>query len=78
MGLLSYINTTPITIFEALHSTSKAFIKSGKAKTGSKQSFSFNKLKALSCSSFHLNPIDYFIILVKGVAIVLNSFTNLL
>jgi len=60
MGLISCINTTPIPIPEVSHSTSKAFVKSGKAKIGIEESFSFNKLKALSCSSFHLNPKDFF------------------
>ena len=72
------INTAPIPIPDASHSTSKALVKSGKAKKGVEQSLSFNKLKALSCSSFHLNPIDLFTISVKGAAIVPKSFTNLL
>ena len=63
---------------DASHSTSKALVKSGKDKTGAEQSLSFNKLKAFSCSSFHLNPIDFLTISVKGAAIVLKSFTNLL
>jgi hypothetical protein len=61
---------------EASHLTLKAC----KAKTGATQSLFFNKLKALSCSSSHLNPTDFFIyiILVKSVVIVLKSLTNLL
>jgi hypothetical protein len=78
MGLLSCINTTSIPIAEASHSTSKAFVKSGKAKISIEQSLTFNKLKILSCSSFHLNPTDFFTISVISVAIVLKSFTNLL
>jgi hypothetical protein len=77
MGLLSCINTAPIPIPDASHSTSKALLKSDKAKTGAEHSLSFNKLKALFCSSFHLNPTDFFTISVKGAAIVLKSFTNL-
>jgi len=78
MGLVSYINTAPIPIPipEALYSTSKAYVKSSKAKTGAKHNLSFNMLKALSCSSSHLNPTDFLTILVKGVVIILNSFTN--
>jgi len=78
MGLLSCINTAPIPIPDASYSTSKALVKSGKAKTNAEQSLYFNKLKVLSCSSFYLNPTDFFRILVKGAAIVLKSFTNLL
>jgi hypothetical protein len=78
MGLLSCINTALIPIPDASHSTLKDLIKSGKAKTGAKQSLSFNNLKALSCSSFHLNPTDFFTISVKGAAIVIKSFANLL
>jgi hypothetical protein len=58
---------------EASHSTLKAFVKSCKAKIGATQSLFFNKLKALSCSSSYLNPTYFFIILVKGVVIVLKS-----
>jgi len=36
------------------------------------------KLKALSYSSLHLNPTNFFTISVKGATIVLKSFTNLL
>ena len=79
MGLMCYINTTfiPIPIPKASsYSTSKAYIKSSKAKIGAKHNLSFNMLKALSCSSSHLHPIDFSTILVKGVVIILNSFTN--
>jgi len=78
MSLLSCINTTLIHMPEASHSTLKAFVKSCKAKTDATQSLFFNKLKTLSCSSSYLNPTEFFIILVKGVIIVLKSFTNLL
>jgi hypothetical protein len=42
-------------MLEASHSTSKAFLKSGKAKIGATQSLFLNKLKALSCSTSYLN-----------------------
>jgi hypothetical protein len=77
-GLISYSNTVPILIHEASHSTLKTFVKSSKAKTGSEQTLSFNKLKNLSCSSFYLNSTDFLSILVKDDAIVSKSFTNLL
>jgi hypothetical protein len=77
-GVICYINTVPLLIHEASHSTSKAFIKSSKAKTGSEQTLSFNKLITLSCSSFYLNSTYFLSILVKDDAIVSKSFTNLL
>jgi len=77
MGLLSCTKTTPIPIPDASHSTSKALVKYGKANTGADQSLSFNKLKALSCSSFHLKPTEFFAISIKGITMVLKSFTNL-
>jgi len=77
MGLLSYIQPL-IHIPEASHSTSKALVKSCKVKKDVEQSLSFIKLKALSYSSFHLNPTDFLTISVKDVARVLKSFTNLL
>ena len=40
MDLISCINIALIPMLEASHSTSKAFIKSGKAKTGASQSLS--------------------------------------
>ena len=55
MGLLFCMNIAPILMLEASHSTSKAFLKSGKAKIGATQSLSLNKLKALSCSTSYLN-----------------------
>jgi hypothetical protein len=70
MSLLSCINTAPIPIHEPSHSTPKALVKSGKNKTGVEQSLSFNKLKTLPCSSFHLNPMDFLTISVKGATIV--------
>jgi hypothetical protein len=70
MGLQSYINKALISIPEASHSTLKAFVKFGKAKTGAEQSSYFNKLKPLSYSSFHLNPTDFFTISVIDATIV--------
>ena len=43
----------------ALYSISKALIKSCKANKGVEQSFSFNKLNALSCSISHLKSNDF-------------------
>jgi hypothetical protein len=77
-SLICYINTVPVLIHEASHSISKAFIKSSKAKTGSEQTLSFNKLITLSCSSIYLNSTYFLSILVKDGAIILKSFTNLL
>ena len=67
-----------IPIPKASHSISKALVKSGKDNKGVKINFDFNKLKAFSCSSLHLNPTDFLIISVNGETNVLKSLTNLL
>ena len=78
MGCFSYIRTTPIPIPEASYSISKALLKSGEDSNGAEINFDFNKLNAFSCSSPHLNPTNFLLILVNREAIVLKSLTNLL
>jgi hypothetical protein len=77
MDNFSCIRIPPIPIIEASHSISKALLKLGKDSNSAEIHFNFNKLKALSCSSPHLNPTDFLMILVNGEAIVLKSLTNL-
>jgi hypothetical protein len=78
MNRFSYIRIAPLPIPKASHSISKVLLKSGKDSNGVEINFDFNKLKALSRSSPHLNPTDFLMISVNGEAIVLKSLTNLL
>jgi len=78
MSFFSYIKKSLIPIHEVSHSISKDFVKSGNDNNKAKISFPFNKLKAFSCFLPYLKPINFLIILVKGVARVLKSLTNLL
>ena len=76
MRLLSCIKIAPIHILDASHSISKVLVKSGKSKTSTKHKLSFNNLKASLCSLHHLKPIEFFTILVNGVARVFKSLTK--
>ena len=78
MGCFCCIKTAPILIHESSYSILKVFVKSCKASKMAEINFSFNKLKTFSCSSSHLNPTVFFIILVDGATRGLKSLTNLL
>ena len=65
-------------MLEALHSISNVLIKLGSAKMGVFVNLSFKVSKVISCCLPYLNITSFFTIKLRGVTMILKSFTNLL
>ena len=65
-------------MLEASHTTSNVLVKLGSAKMGALVHLSFKVSKAFSYSWPHLNTTSFFTMALRGAAMVLKSFTNLL
>ena len=83
MKLLTKICNRPSSLHQIAHipmshSISKVLAKFGKASKGVVLNLSLSKLKAFSCSSFHLKPTFFLMHSVNGAAKVEKSLMNLL
>ena len=78
MGCLPCNNIALMPIPEASHSSSKVFVKSGKARMGASVSSSLGIEKTFSCLSPHKNGTSFFINSLSCEESVEKSGTNLL